>query len=95
MASASVPVYFEQSWSILSTIGLVNVIFGLTIVGITNLSPISVVPLVCSAAGALSNGLCYYAFYAHYSKTPTLVAACFADVFWLVKLYTFLHNAVY
>lgn len=81
----SVPVYFEQSWSILSTIGLINVIFGLTIVGITNLSPISLVPLVCSVAAAVSNGLCYYAFYANFSKTPTVIAASFADFFWLVS----------
>ena len=86
MSATSVPVYFEQSWAILSTIGVLNVFFGTTVVGITSLSPISVVPLVVSVASAIANGLCYYAFYADYSTTSTIVAACFADFFWLVRL---------
>jgi hypothetical protein len=85
MASTSVPVYFEESWAILSSIGLVNVLFGLMVVGITTLSPISIVPIVVSCAGAIANGLCYYAFYANYSKSSTLIAAVLADLTWLAS----------
>jgi hypothetical protein len=85
MSTTTVPVYFEESWAILSSIGLINVFFGLMIVGITSLSPISFVPIISGAAGAIANGLCYYAFYADYPKTPTVVAAAFADGAWLVR----------
>ncbi|RDL41868.1 Uncharacterized protein BP5553_01847 [Venustampulla echinocandica] len=85
MATPAVPVYFEQSWAILSSIGLVNVILGFMVVGITSLSPISLVPIVVSAAGAVANGLCYYAFYADYPTTPTVVAAAVADIGWLIQ----------
>jgi hypothetical protein len=82
---SSAPVYFELSWSILSTIGLVNVFFGLLVVGITRFSPIAAVPIVVSAACAVANGLCYYAFYATYPLQQTVVAAAIADVMWLVS----------
>ena len=59
MASTAVPVYFEESWAILSSLGLVNVLFGLMIIGITTRSPVSIVPIVVSVAGAIANGLCY------------------------------------
>lgn len=59
MASTAVPVYFEESWAILSSLGLVNVLFGLMIIGITSLKPVSIVPIVVSVAGAIANGLCY------------------------------------
>lgn len=80
-----VPVYFELSWAILSTIGLANVLFGVMIVGITSLSPVSIVPIVVSAAAAIANGMCYYAFYADYPQTNTIVASAVADVAWLVS----------
>jgi hypothetical protein len=80
------PVYFELSWSILSTIGLINFFYGILVVGMTSLSPISAVPIVVSAAGALANGLCYYSFYGDYSRIPTVVAGVLADVFWLVRV---------
>jgi hypothetical protein len=86
MSTSAVPVYFEESWAILSSIGLVNVLFGLMIIGITSLSPISLVPLIVSVAGAIANGLCYYAFYADYPKTGTVVAAAVADIAWLVSI---------
>ena len=79
-----IPIYFEGSWSILSTIGLVNVLLGLTVVGITGYSPIALVPAIVSIAGAVANGLCFYAFYAEYNTTATLFAAMFADLGWLV-----------
>jgi hypothetical protein len=79
-----IPIYFEGSWSILSTIGLVNALLGFTVVGITGYSPIALVPIIASIAGAVANGLCFYAFYANYSTTSTLVAAIFADLGWLV-----------
>lgn len=80
------PVYFELSWSILSTIGLANVLFGILVVGITSLSPISTVPIVTSAAGAIANGLCYYAFYDESNpKVNQAVASGFADLMWMVR----------
>lgn len=86
MSSPTLPTYFEYSWAILSSIGIANVLFGLTVVGITNLSQISLLPIVVSAAGAIANGLCYCAFYADYPKTPTAVASAFADITWLVRI---------
>ena len=54
-AVAIVPVYFEESWAILSSICLMNVVFGFMIIGITTLTPISVVPIVvCSFSSFLS-----------------------------------------
>lgn len=85
MSASSVPVYFEQSWAILSSIGIVNVLFGFMIIGITSPSPVSLVPVVVSTACAIANGLCYYAFYADYPKTGTVAAAAVADIAWLVS----------
>jgi hypothetical protein len=82
---AAVPIYYELSWAILSTIGLYNTLVGLLVAGITSFSPISVVPIIISAAAAIANGLCYYAFYADHGSTATLVAAGFADIMWLVS----------
>lgn len=79
------PVYFELSWSILSSIGLINFFYGILVVGITSFSPISAVPIVVSAAGALANGLCYYSFYGDYSRIPTVIAGVLADMFWLIQ----------
>jgi len=87
MSSTAVPLYFETSWSILSCIGLLNILFGLLAIGITGRSPVSIVPITVSAACAIANGMCYYAFYADYSQIPTVVAGAFADVMWLVSGY--------
>jgi hypothetical protein len=85
MSSANaLPVYFELSWSILSTIGLLNMFIGFMVLGITGFSPIWLVPVITSAAGATANGLCYYAFYADYPVINTAAASAFADVAWLV-----------
>lgn len=85
MADSSVPVYYELSWSILSTIGLANVFFGITVAGISGFPPISIVPIVVSAACAIANGLCYYAFYSDYPPLNMAIASAFADVTWLVR----------
>lgn len=79
------PTYFEYSWAILSSIGIANVLFGLTVISITNLSQISILPVIVAAASAIANGLCYCAFYANYPKTPTVVASAFADITWMVR----------
>jgi hypothetical protein len=92
MSSSSLPTYFEYSWAILSSIGIANVLFGLTVVGITNLSQISLLPIIVSAAGAIANGLCYCAFYADYPKTPTAAASAIADITWLVRSITLLEE---
>ncbi|RFU29543.1 hypothetical protein B7463_g6795, partial [Scytalidium lignicola] len=83
--SSTVPVYFEESWAILSSLSLVDVLFGLMVVGITRVSPISLVPIITSAGGAIANGLCYYVFYADYPKTGTVVAGVVADITWLIQ----------
>ncbi|PVH67728.1 hypothetical protein DL98DRAFT_662504 [Cadophora sp. DSE1049] len=83
---SSAPVYFELGWSILSTIGLVSTLFGALVAGITNLLPVLMVPIVVSAACAVANGLCYYAFYVEGNpKDGRLVAAAAADIMWLVQ----------
>jgi hypothetical protein len=87
--ASTVPVpYFELSWSILSTIGIGNALFSLLVGAITTFSPIAIVPLVTSIAGAIANGLCYYAFYD--DRNPVLnraVASVFADLTWMVSLF--------
>ena len=112
---AVVPIYFEESWAILSSICLMDVVFDFMIIGITTFTPISVVPIVvcrfssfhllfpfffqsirfrnsnqvmlkllqCFAAGAIANGLCQFAFYAHHPTENTVIAATVADVAWL------------
>lgn len=82
---AAVPAYFEESWAILSSIDLVNVLLGFMIIGITTLSPLALVPIITSAAGSIANGMCYYAFYADYSTNSTVAAAAVADIAWLIQ----------
>ena len=79
------PIYFELSWSILSSIGLMNTLYGCLVVGITSLSPITTVPIVVSAACAIANGMCYLTSYADYQRIPSFVAGIFADLMWLVS----------
>ncbi|KAF4978620.1 hypothetical protein FZEAL_5023 [Fusarium zealandicum] len=79
-------VYYELSWSILSTIGIANVLFGLLVAGITSFSPVSIVPIVTSAAGAVANGLCYYAFYDNTNSIKgRAIASVLADVLWMIQ----------
>ncbi|KAK2041029.1 hypothetical protein LZ31DRAFT_603058 [Colletotrichum somersetense] len=86
MATSVPPVYFELSWSILSTIGAANVLFGLLVIGITSFSQITIVPIVSSAAGSVANGLCFYAFYDQkYSLKNKAAASAFGDVFWMIQ----------
>lgn len=81
----SVSSYYEHSWGILSTIGIANTLFGLLIVAITSLTPVVIVPILCSIACALANGLCYYAFYTHAPLLNRGIASAFADIFWLIQ----------
>lgn len=86
METNSDSVYFELSWSILSTIGVANVFFGVFVVSITNFSPIAAVPIVTSIAAAVANGLCYHAYYR--PSQPLVnqaVASAFADILWMVR----------
>ncbi|KAL8358873.1 hypothetical protein RB601_008227 [Gaeumannomyces tritici] len=80
-----IPLYYELSWAILSTIGLANVLFGLVIVSITSISPATLVPILVSAAAAGANGLRYAAYYHTYDTTLDAVAAALADVLWLIQ----------
>ncbi|KAK6540419.1 hypothetical protein TWF694_009217 [Orbilia ellipsospora] len=77
--------YFELSWSILSTIGLVTFFISLMVMGIVKFSRFSMIPLIVSAACAIANGLCYYAFYSDYQRNSRAIAAGFADVFWFIQ----------
>jgi hypothetical protein len=79
--------YFERCWAILSTIGIANLLYGWVVISITKFSSIVLIPIVVSAAGAIANGLCYYAFYAEYPVTNQAIASGFADFFWLVRLH--------
>lgn len=80
------PVYYELSWSILSTICLANILFGGLVIGITSFSPITTVPIITSIGGAIANGLCYYSFYNDsYPTTGRAIASVFADFGWLVS----------
>lgn len=80
----SVPVYFELSWSILSSIGIFSLGLSLLVIAATELSPLAAVAPVVSVAGAVANGLCYFAFYTTYNIESRLVASAFADFLWLV-----------
>lgn len=79
------PVYYELSWSILSTIGLISFLIAVMVSGIVHVTSISMTPIVVSAACAIANGLCYYAFYANYGIEARAVAAGFADMFWFIQ----------
>jgi hypothetical protein len=85
MSSSSNPVYFELSWAILSTIGLTNVFFGVSVAGIVAFPLVALVPIIVSAACALANGLCYFAFYTDFPVVNRAVASSFADFAWLVS----------
>ncbi|KAF4454791.1 hypothetical protein FALBO_15782 [Fusarium albosuccineum] len=78
-------VYYELSWSILSTIGIANVLFGLLVAGITSFSPVSIVPIATSAAGAVANGLCYHAYYTESPLKGQAVASVLSDVLWMIQ----------
>ncbi|KAJ2896200.1 hypothetical protein MKZ38_005768 [Zalerion maritima] len=84
-SAAASPVYYEGSWAILSTIGIANTLYGMLVVGITNLTPLTSIPIVVSVAVAIANGLCFYSYYADYPLYSRLVASAFADVFWLIQ----------
>ncbi|KAK6511087.1 hypothetical protein TWF481_000009 [Arthrobotrys musiformis] len=81
----SLPLYFELSWSILSTIGLVTFMIAWMVAGIVHLTTITMIPIVVSGACAVANGLCYYAFYGSYPVKSRAVAAGFADIFWFIQ----------
>ncbi|KAJ6277781.1 hypothetical protein J3E71DRAFT_326962 [Bipolaris maydis] len=85
LSSDSVLPYFELSWSILSSFDLLHVVAALLIVPITGVSTLWAVPVVCSAASSIANGLCYIAYYSDASTNSKVLAAAFADMFWLIQ----------
>ncbi|KAH8735363.1 hypothetical protein BGZ61DRAFT_526461 [Ilyonectria robusta] len=85
MSDVDLTVYFQSSWAILSTIGIGNVLFGLTVIGITSLSAVSLIPIVVSAAGAIANGLCYYYNFGDYPVVNSAAASAVADIMWMVQ----------
>jgi len=82
---SDIPIYFELSWSILSSICLFECLISIAVIKLYGKSSVMLVPLVVSIAGAIANGLCYYAYYSDYEATGRLVAAAFADYFWLIQ----------
>ncbi|KAI4595358.1 hypothetical protein KJ359_007033 [Pestalotiopsis sp. 9143b] len=79
------PLYFEQCWAILSTIGVANVLYGLVVISITKYTPVVWIPIIVGVACAIANGLCYYAFYADYPVVNKAIASGVADFFWLIQ----------
>ncbi|KAH7120605.1 hypothetical protein EDB81DRAFT_847878 [Dactylonectria macrodidyma] len=77
--------YFELSWSILSTIGLMNVLFGLLIIAVVGFSTLPSVAILVSVATAVANGLCYYCTYTNNPAINKAVASVVADMMWLVQ----------
>ncbi|KAF3130817.1 hypothetical protein TWF703_008094 [Orbilia oligospora] len=55
----SLPVYFELSWSILSTIGLVTFLIAWMVAGIVHLTTITMIPIVVSGACAIANAVIF------------------------------------
>ncbi|OJJ35775.1 hypothetical protein ASPWEDRAFT_51750 [Aspergillus wentii DTO 134E9] len=70
--SYELPPYYELSWSILSTIGLL-------------LTILIYIPIIVSAACAVANGLCYFAFYTPYSIPNRATASALADILWPIQ----------
>ncbi|KAM5350057.1 hypothetical protein ACJ41O_006562 [Fusarium nematophilum] len=85
MASTASPVYFELSWSILSTICIGNVLFGFLVCGITSFTPLAAVVMISSAAGAIADGVCFYANYGDHPAMNRAVASVFCDIFWVTQ----------
>ncbi|CAG9946856.1 unnamed protein product [Clonostachys rosea f. rosea IK726] len=77
--------FLELSWGVLSSIGIVCLLFGFLIIGITGWSAAASVPIISSVAGCLANALCYYAYYQTHPPVNTAVASAFADVMWMVQ----------
>lgn len=78
-------VYYELSWAILSSIGLLLTFLSLLVISITNsVTRIAMVPVVTSAACAVANGLCYCAFYSERPRPQKITAAIIADITWMV-----------
>ncbi|KAH7012704.1 uncharacterized protein B0I36DRAFT_369824 [Microdochium trichocladiopsis] len=85
-ATAVKPQYFETIWAAFSTIGLNNVLVGLMIAGIRGrFSAVILVPIVTSAACAISNGLYYYVSFSDAPAVNRAVAYAFSDFAWLVQ----------
>ncbi|KAH7145397.1 hypothetical protein B0J13DRAFT_321893 [Dactylonectria estremocensis] len=78
-------VFFELSWSILSTICMANVLFGLLVCSITSFTPLAAVPILSSAAGAIADGLCFYSNYGTHPDINRAVSSVFADIFWVMQ----------
>ncbi|KNG91017.1 hypothetical protein ANOM_000800 [Aspergillus nomiae NRRL 13137] len=83
--SPEVASYYELSWSILSSIGLFTTLLSIWAMLITRPSPLSFIPIVVSAAGAVANGLCYFSFYTSHPPGDRAAASAIADILWLVQ----------
>src|SRR4051812_19826406 len=84
-ASPPAQIYFENSWSVLSSTALLLLLGGILVILMIGLSALSVVPVVVSAGASVGNGLCYYAFYSDYSWHAEMVAGVIADIGWGVQ----------
>lgn len=77
--------YYELSWSILSSIGLFTTLLSTWTMVITRPTPLSFIPIIVSAAGAVANGLCYFSFYTSSPTRDRAAASAIADLLWLVS----------
>jgi hypothetical protein len=78
-------VFLESGWGILTALGVANVLYGLTVMSITKFSRIILILIIVSAAGALANALCYYAFYTNAPPSSSAAASGTSDILWLVS----------
>ncbi|PNS13810.1 hypothetical protein CAC42_3303 [Sphaceloma murrayae] len=85
MAEAAAPIYFETAWSILSSVGICQVIFGGLVISNNSVSGLSILPVIIGTAAAIANGMCYQAFYADYALNPRLIGSGIADIMWLIQ----------
>ncbi|KAE8361795.1 hypothetical protein BDV27DRAFT_147522 [Aspergillus caelatus] len=83
--SPEVASYYELSWSILSSIGLFTTLLSIWTMIITRPTPLSFIPIIVSAAGAVANGLCYFSFYTSSPTGDRAAASAIADILWLVQ----------
>lgn len=85
-ADAVVPRFSSTPYSILTTIGLNNVLLGFIVAGISGrFSTLVLVPIINSVAVCLVNGLWYYTYTADYATTNRAVACGFMNVAFLVS----------
>lgn len=87
-ADAVIPRFFNTPYSVLTTIGLNNVLLGFMVAGISGkFSILVLVPMVNSVAVCLVNGLWYYTYTANYAAVNQAIACSFMNLAFLVSAF--------